>query len=105
MQTQEQMNKCVELMADVCFDPKNTARLQRVGRLRNCSAEVFKDKDCGTYYLKSYSTFVAMIAPTGEVIDALRYVYGYTATSAQHIAKFMKDYGGTGKRYTWKEVK
>ena len=39
--------------------------------------------------LKSYSTIVAAYnAYTGELFDFLRLVYGYTATSAQHIAKF-----------------
>ena len=43
--------------------------------------------------LKSYSTVVAYIVKDYAnndtiCIDVLRYVYGYTATSAKHIAKF-----------------
>ena len=38
--------------------------------------------------------------------DFSRYVYGYTATTSQHIAKFANDYGlSPSDKYTWKEVK
>ena len=37
--------------------------------------------------LISYNTFVAFTID-GVMYDFLRYVYGYTATSAKHIAKF-----------------
>ena len=61
-------------------------------QLRSCSAEVAKVGDW--YILRSYNTIVAIIdTRTDTLIDFLRYVYGYTATSAQHIAKFDKDYG------------
>lgn len=39
-------------------------------------------------FLVSYSTMVAYIDPDGVLVDVLRLVYGYTATSAKHIAKF-----------------
>lgn len=43
------------------------------------------------YVLQSYNTIIALIS--GNVMyDFLRYVYGYTATSAQHIVKFRSDY-------------
>lgn len=56
-------------------------------RFRNCSAETCK---VGKYiFLKSYNTIVAFYnTETNSFYDILRYVYGYTATSAQHIAKF-----------------
>lgn len=39
--------------------------------------------------LKSYETYVAIYdKETDTFYDVLRYVYGYTATSAQHITKF-----------------
>lgn len=61
-------------------------------RLRNCTAWVFETEDY--YILKSYETYVAVILKSADVMyDALRIVYGYTATSAQHIAKFAHDYG------------
>lgn len=56
-------------------------------RLLSCQACVYETT---TYYLlKSYNTFIAcMEKDTETVYDALRMVYGYTATSAKHIAKF-----------------
>lgn len=62
------------------------------GRLRTCTASVFETEHY--YLLKSYSTFVAVInKKTDACFDVLRMVYGYTATSAQHIAKFRHDFG------------
>ena len=62
--------------------------------LRSCNATVlhYKVDDGGVYLLKSYDTIVAMVDEDGDGIDFLRYVYGYTATSAQHIRKFFADY-------------
>lgn len=61
-------------------------------RLRNCNALVFETESF--YILKSYATYVACICKHNDTLyDALRIVYGYTATSAQHIAKFAHDYG------------
>lgn len=68
-------------------------------RLRSCSAEVAPVIDSETgevlyYVLRSYRTIVAIIdTRTDTLYDFLRYVYGYTATSASHISKFSKDYG------------
>ena len=61
-------------------------------RLRSCSATVTTtDK---YYILQSYNTVIAIIdRATDTLYDALRLVYGYTATSAKHIAKFSQDYG------------
>ena len=83
-------------------------------RLRSCSAEVAPVIDAETgellyYVLRSYRTIVAIIdTQTDTLIDFLRYVYGYTATSAQHIAKFGQDYGmgkwGCANRLTYREV-
>lgn len=76
-------------------------------RLRTCSAYVCK---LGRFYiLKSSRTIVAAIDTEDDTCyDFLRKVYGYTATAAQHIAKFWHDYG-TGKCgckgcLTWREV-
>lgn len=75
--------------------------------LRTCAASVYK----GSRFivLKSYSTIVAAIdTDTDTLYDFLRYVYGYTATSAQHIAKFSQDYGkgywGCSSRVTYRSV-
>lgn len=71
-----------------------------VGRLRACNAVVWETEHW--YLLQSYATFVAAIdKETGIMYDFLRYVYGYTATSAQHIAKFAADYHAT-QRYTYR---
>lgn len=57
-------------------------------RLYHCKAEVLElDNDC--LALVSYGTLVAVFDRlTGFFYDVLRYTHGYTATSAQHIAKF-----------------
>ena len=61
-------------------------------RLRSCNAYVFETPNY--YVLKSYNTIVACINKNcGQSYDFLRMVYGYTATSAQHISKFFRDYG------------
>lgn len=60
-------------------------------RLRSCSAEVCETENY--YILRSYATFIAVIdKATCTCYDALRRVYGYTNTSAQHVAKFRHDY-------------
>lgn len=56
-------------------------------QLYNCKG-CFCDIDRWTF-LKSYDTIVAVFDHYHfRLFDVLRYVYGYTATSAQHIAKF-----------------
>ena len=83
-------------------------------RLRSCSAEVAPVIDAETgellyYVLRSYRTIVAAIdVRTDTLYDFLRYVYGYTSTSAQHISKFDKDYGrgkwGCANRLTYRDI-
>lgn len=72
---------------------------RKISRLRHCNAEVFETY--GYTFLKSYGTIVACIGHDDSICyDFLRFVYGYTATSAQHIAKFMHDYSPYSiKRY------
>ena len=61
-------------------------------RLRTSRAWVYETVDY--YFLVSYYTLVAFIDKTTDTCyDILRYVYGFTSTSAQHIAKFDHDYG------------
>lgn len=76
-------------------------------RLRTCSAWVYETEHY--YILKSYNTYIAcIIKATDTLIDVLREEYGYTSTSAQHIAKFDHDYGsgkwGVANRVTWRRV-
>lgn len=73
-----------------------------VHQLRSCNAVVYEIGDF--LALRSYNTFVAVIDEDGDCYDFLRMVYGYTATSAQHIAKFRNDYGRTGRTYTWRDI-
>lgn len=61
-------------------------------RLRTCQAYVYETEKY--YILRNYHTTVAAIRKeNGFGFDFLRLVYGYTSTSAQHIAKFFNDYG------------
>lgn len=63
-----------------------------VKRLRYCTAVVYTTENF--YILRSYNTIVAAIDRCNKRgADVLRCVYGYTATSAQHIRKFFNDYG------------
>ena len=62
-----------------------------VDRLRTCLAWVYETANY--WILRSYNTVVAVTSKdTGVCYDVLRRVYGYTATSAQHITKFAHDY-------------
>lgn len=71
-------------------------------RLRTCTAWVHDVEKF--YILESYDTYVAVIEKaTGKCYDVLRWKYGYTATSAQHINKFRKDYGAN-VCITWRNV-
>lgn len=68
-----------ELNAEISADG-----LQYCGRLRSCQAHVYSTKH-----------FIV-----------LRLVYGYSSASAQHIAKFKKDYyDGKGFEYTWRDCR
>ena len=76
-------------------------------RLNNCQAYVLETKSY--YILKSYNTIVAWIEKEFDTLyDALRMVYGYTATSAQHIAKFEKAYckgkWNCADRFTYRDI-
>jgi len=72
-------------------------------RLRTCTAEVCETENY--YVLRSYNTIVAVINKASDtLVDLLRYVYGYTSTSAQHIRKFSQDYG-KGKWRCSKELR
>ena len=102
------MNMKQEHINEMCLDVYGKASDEyfigefNVKPLRRCTAEVLETPSF--FILRSYNTVVAVIDKcTGSTWDVLRMVYGYTATSAQHIAKFSNDYGN-GKRYTWREI-
>lgn len=102
-------NAIVEQYIDELNAEISVNGLQYVGRLRSCNAIVYKTQHFTI--LRSYNTIVAAVyrrkmesAPI--FIDFLRLVYGYTSTSAQHIAKFKHDhYDGTGFEYTWRDCR
>ena len=81
-----------EAMNAACVESFNIAREEYISglhhsteRLRNCQAKVITTDNYR--FLLSYNTIVCFIdLQTGISFDVLRYVYGYTATSAQHIA-------------------
>lgn len=67
-------------------------RIVAIHPLNYCKAEVIETEHY--YALRSYNTIIAYVTKTGGMCyDVLRYVYGYTATSAQHFSKFCKKYG------------
>ena len=103
------------LNALTLFNSSNVSTRTDLWRqLRSCSAEVAPAVDNETgevvyYVLRSYRTIVAIIdTRTDTLYDFLRYVYGYTSTSAQHIAKFDHDYGrgmyGCTNRVTYRDI-
>lgn len=57
-------------------------------KLYSCNAWIWEFK--GILVLVSYDTPIAVYAYNWSLYDCLRVVYGYTATSSQHICKFMK---------------
>ena len=87
-------NLRVCLMYEAYEHTIKTREFDFFNQLRSCSAKVYEDDDA--YYLESYNTIIAMIMKNSKnCYDFLRLVYGYTATSAQHISKFCKDYNAT----------
>ena len=60
--------------------------LDDLERLDYCQAYTYQTR--GYSFLISYNTLVAFIDDNGNMYDILRLVYGYTSTSAKHIAKF-----------------
>ena len=100
---QESINKYVESAAEVFASRFDIDNCINRGRLRYCNAHVLEDE----YYiiLVSYSTIVAFVEKdTGYMFDILRLVYGYTLTSAQHIAKFQTDFCRFCVRHTYRPV-
>lgn len=73
-------------------------------RLYNCNASVYQLP--GFKILKSYETVIAIYdEENNTVYDILRLIYGYTATSAQHISKFQRFVGNEHtKMLRWYEI-
>ena len=78
---------------NLCMDVLGTTKPKR---LNSCQAEYFRTD--GYIVLRSYNTIIACIAEDeGTCYDFLRYVYGYTATSAKHISKFCQQFNAMHK--------
>lgn len=93
MKKQEQLainEKVLEMMDRTELNFKNVTEV-KWHRLRSCQAYVANIGNISV--LRSYDTIIAVIDHTTDTLyDFLRYVYGYTATSAKHISKFDNDY-------------
>lgn len=102
---QRAINTKVEHELDWFKSVTHAEDIHKIMQLRTCKATVF-DAD-RFLVLKSYDTIVAIIKKEDMTLfDFSRYVYGCTAVTAQHIAKFANEYGvAPSDRYTWKEVK
>lgn len=92
--------KCMEKWAEAYeYIGKNDYKIKP---FRKCSAElIVSDK---YIFLRSYRTLIA-VYDIGEnaVYDCLRYMYGYTATSSQHISKFYHDMKAN-KMFRWERI-
>lgn len=104
---QIQVNKEVLEAVDRCNEEMKHCTIGGGKQLRTCQAYVYETPSF--YVLRSYNTVVAIIEKsTDTCYDFLRYVYGYTSTSVQHISKFDKDYGrgtyGCKERVTYREI-
>ena len=74
-----------DFVVAIDFVPKSKTPPKK--RLNHCQAWVQEFGFCSVLW--SYNTAVAYYDPFNMTLyDVLRAVYGYTATSAQHIAKF-----------------
>ena len=103
--TQKQINEACAIAAATVMDYFSEWEYVFNRPLRSCQAKVYAyDTEKGrVYVLKSYNTLVAMIDDDGRCYDFLRYVYGYTATSSQHISKFFNDYApANAERLTYR---
>lgn len=98
---QQIINNAVQLAMND-FEKQNSG-LIRVGRLRTCNATVYVNDRY--IVLISYKTAVAFIDKQEQkAYDILRLVYGYTSTSAQHIAKFFSDYARGYEQYRYYNI-
>ena len=97
---QKAINETVEVARANALTELSETQDYGFTRLRSCRAYVITTPSY--YLLQSYHTIVAVIdRETGACYDFLRVAYGYTSTSAQHIAKFRNDYSDWyAKRYT-----
>lgn len=95
---QSYINANIEDMIDTYINPEMRKMVYH-SRLRTCSAWVYETEHF--YILKSYNTFIAAYnKETHEFVDFFRWAYGFTHTSASHIAKFRNDFARNAKTYS-----
>lgn len=100
-QKQQIINNAIHLALNE-FENQND-NMVNVGRLRTCNATVYENERYTV--LISYTTTVAFIDKREQkAYDILRLVYGYTSTSAQHIAKFFNDYARGYEQYRYYDI-
>lgn len=107
MKKQEQLSINAEI--ELCMDKYNEVfygipdyKMPAKVRLNHCQAWT-QDFE-GFTVLWSYRSVVAVYDKSSDTLyDILRAVYGYTATSAKHIAKF-RNIVRPVKELTWREV-
>ena len=93
-------NEVLSALLDIDFNKESV--INKI-RLNKCKAHV--DETQNYYILVSYKSIVAFIDKNTHICyDILRYTYGYTSTSAQHIAKFRNAYGAVDT-LTYRPVK
>ena len=98
---QQIINEAIHLALNV-FENQN-GNMVKVGRLRTCNATVYENERY--IVLISYTTTVAFIDKQEQkAYDILRLIYGYTSTSAQHIAKFFNDYARGYEQYRYYDI-
>ena len=98
---QQIINSAVHLALNE-YENQN-GNMEKVGRLRTCNATVYENERY--IVLISYTTTVAFIDKLEhKAYDILRLVYGYTSTSAQHIAKFFSDYARGYEQYRYYDI-
>ena len=100
----EQMSINAKVLEVMAAAEKEYSDLRNIGytdRLYTCNASYFYTPNY--IVLRSYRTIVAVIDTNGVCYDFLRKVYGYTATTAQHITKFARKFEVV-KKLTYKDI-
>ena len=98
---QQIINNAIHLALNEYENHNNN--MVKVGRLRTCNATVYENDRY--IVLISYTTTVAFIDKQERAAyDILRLIYGYTSTSAQHIAKFFNDYARDCTRFRYYDI-
>lgn len=105
--TKKEMQKHINMLVEQAWRKAQNVwadgskEIEYVERLDYCQAWTYQTR--GYSFLVSYETIVAFVDDNGNMYDVLRLVYGYTATSAKHIAKFRNQLRHVSE-HTWRDV-